>query len=135
MPDLYASGKMVIKFELDKDGVKAWTNKKDKKRCEDYDLPLIQIEFVIDNPEEPISPWMFSIEDKSAYEGQIVCEYSGNIFIFTADGKFKFKVHKDIPGLIESGKVPRFEGVLYLRSGYCEATVIEDTLRFSKKKL
>jgi hypothetical protein len=135
MPFLYASGKFIVKYEQDGYGLKEWTSKENRKTCEDYDHPIINIFFRIENLEDEISPWAFGIYEKSAYEGQITCEISNNTFTFIADGKFKFKVHKDIPGLIMSGKVPSFDGVSYLRVRAGEGIIIENTLQFSKGKL
>lgn len=139
MPFIYAVGKIVVKCVLDKKEnafiVKEWAAKQNERDCEDYGHPKISLEFQIENPADEISPWEWRLTDQDADGGQVTCEKDGLTYTFAADGKFKLKVHKDIPKLVDSGKIAACVGVAYLRHSHPGVDVVEDTLRFSSKKL
>jgi hypothetical protein len=139
MPFLYALGKIVVRCPLDRKEnafiVKEWAAKQNEKVCEDYGHPKISFGFLIENPEEEISPWLFHLTDQDVDGGQVSYAKDGLTYTFTADGKFKLKVHKDIPKLIDSGKIAACIDVAYMRHGHPGVEIVENSLKFSSKKL
>ena len=139
MPFIYATGKIVVRCSLDKKEndyiVNEWADKQNEKDCEDYGHPKISLEFEIINPEDSVSPWIWRLTDQDATEGRVDFEKDGLTYTFTADGKFKLKVHKDIPKLIDTGKIGDCVSIAYLRHSHPGVEIVENSLKFSSKKL
>lgn len=141
MPKHYAGGTFKVICNLANAGdsfiLKEWTSKANISICEEHGHPKIKMGFLIENESDPLSPLMFYISDKDAYEGGIHCIQNGNSFEFTLDGKFKFSLHKDVLEKLTEGKKTEFEGVSYLRCEHsAEGCIVADNdLNFSEKAL
>lgn len=121
MPSIYISGKLEVEVDLPKDEkylYKQWTDKKLALQRKEYDNPCISMWFQIENIDEPISPFTFTLSDLDIYEGILKFEQNERKFKFVFDGKAKSSVHKLTKDEIDKGRKPLLNSVVINGEGF-----------------
>jgi hypothetical protein len=142
MPFIYvkADDEFIIEFPKP-DYMTNWDSASAESICENYGHPKSTIDFMIDDPNDPIQPMYISVASTEAYEGQLSSEkLSETSYKFKIHGKFKTSVHKDTVAAIKEGATPHLDGVTRFREGYIfgengKQTLKKESWLFSAKKL
>lgn len=142
MPFIYVEAEDEFIIELpEADFMSDWDSPSAESICENYGHPKCTIDFMIDNPSDPIQPMYIAVASTEAYEGELISEkLSEKSYKFKIHGKFKTNVHKDTVAAIKEGASPRLEGVTRFREGYAfednnKPALKKDGWLFSAKKL
>ncbi|MFD1510717.1 hypothetical protein [Lacimonas salitolerans] len=142
MPFIYveAEDEFIIEFP-EADFMSNWDSPSAESICENYGHPKCTINFMIDNPSDPIQPMYIAVASTEAYEGELISEkLSEKSYKFKIHGKFKTNVHKDTVAAIKEGASPRLDGVTRFREDYMfednnKPALKKDGWLFSAKKL
>jgi hypothetical protein len=142
MPFIYVEADDEFIIEFPEPGYMTnWDSASAESICEDYGHPKSTINFMIDNPDDPIQPMYISVASTEAYEGELSSEkLSETSYKFKIHGKFKTNVHKDTVTAIKEGATPSLDGVTRFREDYIfeengKPDLKKDGWLFSAKKL
>ncbi len=134
MPFIYveANDEFIIDFP-EPDYMSSWDSASAEEICEKYEHPKCTIDFIIENPDDPIQPMLIFVADKEAYDGNFFSEkLSATCYRFKIHGKFRTNVHKKVVEAIKEGAKPKIDGVTRFREGHVFSE--DDRQAFNKGK-
>jgi hypothetical protein len=137
MPNIFVKADCEILVELPEVGWVSdqWKSQENEQICEEYGHPKCTINFRIENPNDPICPVIIHVGANQAIDGGIsVKAQSETRYMFTIQGTFKSKIHKDGIPLLDAGQKPMLEGVTRFRHGYNFDEPRPTVCEFSLKK-